>query len=110
MGQLGKCPTCNEPVSTSARRCPHCGEDKFIRVEYRLEVCPECKGKAYLGRELFWASLFSQFEQYDKHYCQTCGFDGKRKIYTIIDKRTEKERQVICRLDEFVDEYGERIY
>jgi hypothetical protein len=69
MGQLGKCPTCNEPISTSARRCPHCGEDDFhyIIISEKARVCPTCNGTAKQSSGLF-----------DSGYsCNTCDYAGK---------------------------------
>ena len=46
-GELGKCPTCGEQVSTNAKSCPHCGERKFKEMvrSYHSSACVECLGK-----------------------------------------------------------------
>jgi predicted amidophosphoribosyltransferase len=76
MAELGVCPTCKGKVSTSARACPHCGEEDFYEVKRRTVKCEACKGT---GESFIF--LFS---------CFACGGTGKEYRDTYIDRRTGK--------------------
>jgi hypothetical protein len=99
MSELGICPTCHKPVSTSVRRCPHCGEDDFLVIRGGEEQeCPECHGASSIGTI---AGL-------GKYQCSTCNYIGKVRIYEIVDRRTGVAKRVIRSV--FQNWNGEMIY
>src|SRR5713101_2117882 len=91
MSKLVKCPTCGGLISTTAERCPHCGEARFICETSTRKVCPTCNGTASEGSRLMG------FRFGEKH-CKTCGFDGEVMAHRKEDRRTGETREFIIRI------------
>src|SRR4051812_14196903 len=54
MSELGKCPTCAHGLSSSASRCPKCGETDFRRnIDHGLVQCTACEGSGIGKRGWF---------------------------------------------------------
>jgi hypothetical protein len=75
VGKLGHCPTCAGKVSTTAHRCPHCGECSFQahRFTLRTRPCEFCKGTG---------------KQAEADYCSSCHGHGYQCEHYTIDRRT----------------------
>lgn len=91
-GNMGKCPTCKNPISLNATVCPNCGETHFSivrktgRIIGEARKCIFCNGK---GRT---KGLYSNFWDKDRE-CGSCNGSGVTGLYEeieYIDTRVER--------------------
>ena len=101
-GELGKCPTCGQSVSTQADACPHCGENRFIIKETDeknavVVTCIYCKGKGAIENP---ESLLP----FGMKECPSCEGIGRQLQVEMITtdlrtgKKTQEGRYQYCRI------------
>lgn len=100
MGTLGRCPTCNQEISTSAESCSNCGECHFQTkqtVEQGTFTCDDCAGRGFDVEHVKHAILVDDgvkpkpfWRAWIRTVCLKCWGSGKRKRYELrtVDLRT----------------------
>jgi predicted Zn finger-like uncharacterized protein len=78
-GKTRPCPSCGEPIATTARQCRHChadleDEDDGVQAPSRYKPCPRC-GETGAKRVLwtFWGSFYGP-SLFTHVRCPGCGY------------------------------------
>jgi DnaJ-class molecular chaperone len=94
MSKRGTCPTCGGDVSTSADRCPSCGEAEFVDSyleELPATQCPACNGTGRMDVSDVISPTDLSSLQVTCDKCDGAGSEqhGRR---ILIDRRTNESR------------------